>query len=94
MFEEPIDEISEQAWQDALDAHLEWGQSSHGDFSTDTFFGVWQDLVKESTPLVINVQLDTPQPVITTPPNSSLIVENNRTLLDDGRELVLQFTPR
>ncbi|MGB0387376.1 MAG: hypothetical protein ACPGWR_21355 [Ardenticatenaceae bacterium] len=70
MFEETIDEISEQAWQEALDAHLTWDENSHGDLPADTFFGVWGHIIKQSPPLVVNVRLDTPKPLITTAPDS------------------------
>lgn len=32
--------ISEQEWERALAAHLDWGQTWHGDLPADVFFGV------------------------------------------------------
>ena len=31
MFEEPIDTISNREWEEALDAHIAWGETWHGD---------------------------------------------------------------
>jgi len=39
----------------------------------------------------MTAQLDTPEPVVTVPPDSPLTVEDNRIVLDDGCELVIQF---
>lgn len=91
MFEEAIDAISEREWEDAIAAHLAWGETWHGDLPADVFFGVWASLADQANPLVVNVQLGTPEPTVTVPPGSPLTVEDNLILLDDGRELVIQF---
>jgi len=91
MFEEAIATISDRDWEEAVAAHLAWGETWHGDLPADVFFGVWASLVGQAKPLVITVQLDTPEPVVTVPPDSPLTVEDNRIVLDDGRELVIQF---
>jgi len=83
--------ISEQEWERALAAHLGWGQTWHGDLPTDVFFGVWASLAREAKPLVVRVQLGTIPPIITVPPDSPLAVDNNRIVLEDGRELLLEF---
>ena len=94
MFDEPVDAISDRDWEEALDAHLAWGETWHGDLPADVFFGVWASLAGQARSLTITVELDTPQPTVTVPPDSPLTVVDNRILLDDGRELVIQFTPR
>ncbi len=92
MFEKAIDVISEDAWQEAIDAHLAWGKTWHGDLPADTFFGIWASLAGEARPLVVTVRLDKPEPVVTVPPESPLTVEDNHILLfEDGRELILEF---
>ncbi len=91
MFEETIDAISEQEWENAIAAHLAWGETWHGDLPADVFFGIWASLAREVRPLVVTVRLDTPKPTLTVSPASPLAVEDNHILLDDGRELVLQF---
>jgi len=91
MFEETIDEISEREWQEAIASHLTRGKTWHGDLPADVFFGIWADLAREAEPLTIHVRLDTPQPIMTVPEGSPLTVEGHHILLDDGRELVLQF---
>ena len=91
MFDEPIDTISERAWEEALEAHLAWGKTWHGDLPSDVFFGVWARLAGQAKPLTIRVELGTPQPTVTVPPDSPLTVIENSILLDDGRELVIQF---
>jgi len=48
-------------------------------------------LAGEAKPLIVTVQLDTPKPTVTVPPESPLTVEDNRILLEDGRELMIQF---
>ena len=86
-----IDAISDQEWEQALAAHLDWGQTWQGDLPADVFFGAWASLAREAKPLVVKVQLGTPQPTITVPPDSPLAVSDNRILLEDGRELLLEF---
>ena len=85
--------ISDQEMEEAIAAHLAWGQTWHGDLPTDVFFGICADLAGKAIPLVVTVQLGAPKPVITVPPESPLTVADNRILLDDGRELVLRFVP-
>ena len=46
---------------------------------------------REAKPLVVRVQLGTIPPIITVPPDSPLAVDNNRIVLEDGRELLLEF---
>jgi hypothetical protein len=92
MFEEAIDAISEKEWEEVIAAHLAWGGTWHGDLPADTFFGIWASLAGAAKPLVVTVQLGTPEPTVTVPPDSPLTVEDNHILLDDGRELILQFT--
>jgi hypothetical protein len=93
MSEETINAISENEWQEAIDAHLAWGEVWHGDLPADIFFGVWSSLAREASPLVVTVQLDKPEPLVVVPPGSPLKVDGSHILLDDGRELILQFVP-
>jgi len=86
-----IDAISEQEWERALAAHLDWGQAWHGDLPADVFFGVWASLAHEAKPLVVKVQLGAARPTVTVPPDSPLSIDNNRIVLEDGRELLLEF---
>ncbi len=88
-----IDTMSDQEWEEALAAHLDWGRDWHGDLPADVFFGAWASLVREAKPLVVRVQLGQPQPAVTVPADSPLAVSGNRILLEDGRELVLEFVP-
>jgi hypothetical protein len=37
------------------------------------------------------VQLGAPRPTVTVPPGSPLADDNNRIVLEDGRELLLEF---
>lgn len=78
--------ISEQEWERALVAHLDWGQTWQGDLPADVFFGVWASLAHETEPLVVRVHLGTIPPIITMPPGSPLAVDNNCIVLEDGRE--------
>lgn len=55
------------------------------------FFGVWASLAHEAKPLVVKVQLGAARPTVTVPPGSPLAVDNNRIVLEDGRELLLEF---
>ncbi|MBL7065947.1 MAG: hypothetical protein ISS49_17355 [Anaerolineae bacterium] len=91
MFEETIDAISNHEWEEAVAAHLAWGESWHGDLPADVFFGIWASVARKARPLVVTVRLDTPEPTVTVPFWSPLTVEDNRILLDDGRELAFQF---
>ncbi len=91
LFEETIDELSEQEWEAAVAAHLAWGETWRGDLPADVFFGVWAAQVRQVEPLVVTVQGALTQPVLSVPPDSPLTVEDNRIVLDDGRELVLRF---
>lgn len=86
-----IEAISDQEWEQALAAHLDWGRAWHGDLPADVFFGVWAGLAREAKPLVVKVQLGAPRPIVTVPPGSPLAVNDNRILLEDGRELLLEF---
>lgn len=86
-----IDAISDEEWGRTLAAHLDWGRAWHGDLPADVFFGVWASLAREAKPLVVKVQLGTPRPTVTVPPDSPLAVSDNRILLEDGRELLLEF---
>mgnify|MGYP000925877629 CR=1 FL=1 len=86
-----MDTISDQAWEAALAAHLDWGRSWHGDLPADVFFGAWASLAREAKPLVVRVQLGKPRPSVTVPADSPLAVSGNRILLEDGRELLLEF---
>ena len=94
MFEETTDAISDRDWEEALTAHLAWGETWHGDLPADVFFGVWASLAGQAKPLIITVELGTPKPTVTVAPDSPLTVKDNHILLDDGRELVIQFTSR
>ena len=91
MFEESIEAISDREWREAIAAHLSWGQTWHGDLPADVFFGIWASLASEARPLVVTVHLDKPKPTVSVPPDSPLTVEDNSILLEDGRELVIQF---
>ena len=91
MFEEAIDTISDREWEKAVAAHLAWGAGWHGDLPADVFFGIWASVARRARPLVVTVRLDSPEPTVTVPPASPLVVEDNCILLDDGRELVFQF---
>lgn len=91
MFEESIDTISDREWEKAVAAHLAWGEGWHGDLPDDVFFGIWASVARRARPLVVTVRLDSPEPTVTVPPASPLVVEDNCILLDDGRELFLQF---
>ena len=88
-----IDAIPAQEWEEALAAHLDWGRAWHGDLPADVFFGAWASLAREAKPLVVKVQLGKPRPSVTVPPDSPLAVSGNRILLEDGRELLLEFAP-
>jgi hypothetical protein len=92
MFEETIDSVSDRDWDKALAAHLAWGETWPGDLPADVFFGVWASLAAQAKPLTVTVELGTPEPTVTVPPDSPLTVVDNSILLDDGRELVIQFT--
>lgn len=59
MFEQEIDAISDREWEDALDAHLAWGEHWHGDLPADVFFGVWATLAGQAKPLTVHVELAT-----------------------------------
>lgn len=91
MFEETIEAISDREWAEAIAAHLAWGETWHGDLPADVFFGIWASLAGEARPLVVTVHLDTPKPTLSVPSDSPLTVEENLVVLDDGRELVIQF---
>jgi hypothetical protein len=91
MFEEAIDTISDREWEEAIAAHPAWGGTWHGDLPADIFFGIWASPAHEASPLVVTVQLDAPEPIVTFPPGSPLTVEDNHILLDDGHELILRF---
>jgi len=88
-----IDTMSDQEWEEALAAHLDWGRSWHGDLPADVFFGAWASLAREAKPLVVRVQLGQPRPSVTVPADSPLAVSGNRILLEDGRELLLECAP-
>jgi hypothetical protein len=92
MFEVSTEAISDQEWEEAIAAHLAWGETWRGDLPADVFFGLWAGLAGEAKPLIVTVQLDTPKPTVTVPPESPLTVEDNLILLEDGRELMIQFT--
>jgi hypothetical protein len=94
MFEQEIDAISDREWEDALDAHLAWGEHWHGDLPADVFFGVWATLAGQAKPLTVHVELGEPQPTVTVPADSPLTVVDNAIVLEDGRELVIRFTSR
>jgi len=91
MFEETIEAISDQEWEEAIAAHLAWGETWRGDLPADVFFGIWASLAGEAKPLIVTVQLNAPEPTVTVPPESPLTVEDNRIMLEDGRELMIQF---
>lgn len=90
-----IDAIPAQEWEEALAAHLDWGRAWHGDLPADVFFGAWASLAaREAKPLVVKVlPFGKPRPSVTVPPDSPLAVSGNRILLEDGRELLLEFAP-
>jgi len=88
-----IDAISDQEWETALAAHLDWGRAWQGDLPADVFFGAWASLAREAKPLIVRVQLGKRQPSVTVPADSPLAVSGNRILLEDGRELLLEFAP-
>jgi hypothetical protein len=50
MFEEAIDAISEREWEDAIAAHLAWGETWQGDLPADVFFDVWASLADKANP--------------------------------------------
>jgi hypothetical protein len=79
MLEEAIGIISDRDWEEAIAAHLAWGETWHGDLPADVFFGVWASLIGQARPLVITVQLDTPEPVVTVLPDSPLTSEATLT---------------
>lgn len=91
MFGKAVEAITDQEWEQALTSHLAWGQSWHGDLPADIFFGVWASLAREAKPLVVKVQLGDRHPTVTVPAGSPLSVKDNRILLEDGRELFLEF---
>ncbi|MBN2007312.1 MAG: hypothetical protein JXA21_28450 [Anaerolineae bacterium] len=91
LFEETVEAISEQEWEAAIASHLAWGETWHGDLPSDVFFGVWAGLAKQTKPLIVTIQGNMTRPVLSVPPGSPLVVENNRIVLDDGRELELKF---
>jgi hypothetical protein len=91
MFEETIEAISDHEWEEAIASHLAWGETWRGDLPADVFFGLWASLASEAKPLIVTVQLNAPEPTVTVPPESPLTVEDNRILLEDGRELMIQF---
>ena len=39
MFEETIETISDHEWEEAIAAHLVWGETWRGDLPADVFFG-------------------------------------------------------
>jgi hypothetical protein len=92
MFEEKIDSISDREWEDALDAHLTWGETWHGDLPPDVFFGVWAALAGHAKPLTVTVELGTARPTLTVPADSPLTVVDNAIVLEDGRELLIEFS--
>jgi len=55
-----IDTISEQEWERALTAHLDWSQKWHSDLPAEVFFGVCASLAHETRPLVVMLQLGAP----------------------------------
>ncbi len=91
MTDKAIDAVSDQEWEQALAAHLDWGRAWHGDLPADVFFGAWASLARAAKPLVVQVQLGAPRPTVTVPPDSPLTVSDDRILLEDGRELLLEF---
>ena len=93
MFEESIETLSEREWEEALDAHLAWGETWHGDLPADLFFGLWATIAGQAKPLTVTINLDAEQPLLTVPIDSPLTVVDNAIVLEDGRELVIQFTP-
>jgi hypothetical protein len=92
MFEESIDALSEEKWEAALDAHLDWGAAWHGDLPPDLFFGLWATLAGQAKPLTVTINLDAEHPLVTVPIDSPLTIVDNAIVLEDGRELVIQFT--
>ena len=48
ILKEAIDTISDHEWQEAIAAHLAWGETWHGDLPADVFFGIWASLTREA----------------------------------------------
>jgi hypothetical protein len=47
--------ILDQEWERVLAAHLDWGQTWHGDLPADVFFGMWASMAHEVKSLVVKV---------------------------------------
>ena len=50
ILKEAIDTISDHEWQEAIAAHLAWGETWHGDLPADVFFSIWAGLTREARP--------------------------------------------
>lgn len=91
MSDPTIDAISAEAFNEAVEEHINWAATWDGDLPPDAFFGVWADLQKEKKPMALKARVVKGRLQLTAPQGSAIKVADNRIYLENGLELVIDL---
>lgn len=84
--EMPIDQY-ENTIKHFIQEAAEWD----GSLPVETFLETWEALDQRRTILEISAQVVSDRLVLVVPPDSPLMVQGNRILLEDGREVIINL---
>jgi hypothetical protein len=80
-------------YEAAIERFIEEAAHWDGSLPVETFFEAWETIERHRTTLEIQAQVVRDRLVLMAPPESPLVVQDNRIQLEDGREVVITLVP-
>ena len=82
--------IAPDEFKAVIQTHIEWAAEWNGDLPADKFFGLWAGRLEERQTLVLTARIVEGALKLTAPPESPLVVKDNRIRLN-GLELIINL---
>ena len=89
-----IESIPAEEFERIVDRFIEQAAAWDGTLPAEVFFGAWDTLADEDSPLEVQAVIEGDELVLETPPESPLTARGSHILLEDGRELVIRLRSR
>lgn len=88
-----LEEMPVAEYEAAIERFIEEAGHWDGSLPVETFFEAWEAIEQRRATLEIQARIVHDRLVLTSPPKSPLVVQDNRIQLEDGRELIITLVP-
>ncbi len=88
-----LEDMPVTEYETAIERFIEEAAQWEGSLPVETFFHAWEEIERRRTALELKARVVHDRLVLMAPPDSPLVVHDNRIQLEDGRELVITLVP-